>query len=153
MVSQVRVLVVDDDDLALGMLKYRLDAAFPDFEIETTTDPSSVGTQDIFLIDNEFDGVALGPTLGREIRRNNPDALVVAFSSTLDKDVLMGLLNSGCDGACDKSDPGEFDRLVDIMRDYSERRRNERKGVGGVLRSMTELLKMWNSRLDGLEQR
>lgn len=152
MAHTIRTLVVDDDELALDMLKRRLGKSFPDMEIDTTTDPSHVGTHDIFLIDNDFDGVALGPSLGREMRRANPDALIVAFSSTLDADSLKGLLNAGCDGACDKSDPADFERLCEIMQDYMSRAKTQNKGVGGVLRSMAELLRMWNGRLEKLER-
>ena len=99
MAQSIRTLVVDDDELALDMLKRRLGKTFPDMEIDVTTDPAVKGTHDIFLIDNDFDGVILGPSLGREMRRANPDALIVAFSSTLDAGSLKGLLNAGCDGA------------------------------------------------------
>lgn len=150
--SKTRVLILDDDELALGVLKMKLSVAFPDMHVDVTTDPAQVGTHDIFLIDNEFEGVVLGPALGREARRRNPDALIVAFSSTLDKDALKGLLNAGCDGACDKSDPADFERLVEIIRNYTQRAKTQAKGLGGVFRSMAELLRLWNGRLDQLER-
>jgi DNA-binding NarL/FixJ family response regulator len=153
MVSSIRILVVDDDELALAMLRRRLSARFPDLAIETTTNPTGLGKHDAFLIDNEFGGVVLGPTLGRELRQANPDALIVAFSSTLDADSLKGLLNAGCDGACDKSDPADFERLCEILCDYQLKARTQHKGVGSVLRSMADLLRMWNSRLDLMERR
>ena len=151
MACKTRVLILDDDELALALLKMKLGVAFPDMDIETTTDPAAVGTHDIFLIDNEFDGVVLGPTLGREARRLNPEALIVAFSSTLDTVALKGLLNAGCDGACDKSDPEDFDRLVAIMRNYAACMRSRARGIGGVMRSMVDLLRLWNGRLDKWE--
>jgi len=153
MAQTIRTLVIDDDELALQMLKARLSTSFPEMEVDVTTDPAVQGTHDIFLIDNDFDGVALGPSLGREMRRTNPDALIVAFSSTLDADSLKGLLNAGCDGACDKSDPADFERLCEIMNDYMSHAKTQTKGVGGVLRSMAELLRLWNGRLDTLERR
>lgn len=155
MAQSIRTLVVDDDELALDMLRRRLLKCFPDMEVDTTTDPSVTSSHDIFLIDNDFDGVILGPTLGREVRRHNPDALVVAFSSTLDAQALKGLLNAGCDGACDKSDPADFERLCEIITDYisASHAKSQSSGVGGVLRSMTDLLRMWNGRLDSLERR
>lgn len=151
MASKIRVLILDDDELALSLLKMKLDVEFPDMDVDIASDPGEVGTHDIFLIDNDFDGVALGPSLGRQARHRNPDALIVAFSSTLDTQTLKGLLNAGFDGACDKSDPADFERLVDIMRDYSQRIRTKSKGLGGVMRSMAELLRLWNGRLGSRE--
>lgn len=152
MAQRIRTLVVDDDELALDMLKHRLGQSFPDMQIDTTTDPAVTGTHDVFLIDNDFDGVILGPSLGREIRRANPHALIVAFSSTLDAESLKGLLNAGCDGACDKSDPADFERLTEILNGYMSSSKKQTRGASGVLRSMTDLLRMWNGRLDHLER-
>lgn len=152
----MRTLVVDDDDLSARMVAARLAREFPAMVVDTTCDPGALGAYDVYLIDNEFDGEARGTSLARTIRREHPEALVVALSGTLDAPTLKALVNAGCHGACDKGDDQDFATLLDLIRSFLTRvavGRAPGRGFLGVLRSMTELLRQWNERLDQLEPR
>ena len=151
-----RTLVIDDDILVARMVGLRLASKFPGMRIDATTDPGILSNYDIYLIDNDFGGVPLGTALARRIRNEHPESLVIALSSTLDAEILKNLLNSGCHGACDKGNDEDFATLIELIREFLETRKDSEKdgrGFLGVLRSMTELLRHWNRRLDRLETR
>jgi DNA-binding NarL/FixJ family response regulator len=151
-----RTLVIDDDILVARMVGLRLASKFPGMRVDATTDPKILSNYDIYLIDNDFNGVPLGTALARRIRNEHPDSLVIALSSTLDAEILKDLLNAGCHGACDKGSDEDFETLIALIRRFLDTRRagdESGRGFLGVLRSMTELLRHWNRRLDRLETR
>lgn len=117
--KSVRVLIVDDDVFAAGMMRAMLaQVRCLHIEVRETADPT--GEYDVFLIDNEFDGIPLAAAMAYRIRRANPRALIIAFSSTLDAATLKGLIRARCDGVCDKSDATDFPAALKLVQRYAE---------------------------------
>ena len=147
-----RALILDDHVPTLNLLVHQLEEAFPDLVIETRTTPDPRGQFDLFLIDNNFGGRACAEALVRQIRAVHPTALVVAFSSTLNRRVLKALLNAGCSGVCDKSAPEDLASLTRMARVYLEELRASGRGRGGgvvrAARAIRQLLEAWNRRFD-----
>ena len=88
-----------------------------------------------------------------EIRGRRPGALIVAFSAALDSSSLKHLINEGCNGACDKSEPSDLRRAMEIVARYVEHAApaadsRARPGMQGTLESIRGLLREWNTRLD-----
>ena len=153
--GQIETLLLDDDIWSLRLLSGLLQTCFPDMKIETRETPDWRGEFDVYFIDNEFEGKHLATDLARKIRRANPEALIIAFSATLDSECLKGLINAGCDGACDKSIPADLTRAMDIVQVFIENAKRRlkpgvpaRKGLAGAVESIRDLLREWNSRLD-----
>jgi DNA-binding NarL/FixJ family response regulator len=151
----VRVLVLDDDPMAAAMIKARIHQYLPGSHVQLEAQPKASPGYDIYFIDNDFDGQAMGHDLIEEVRRLAPRALVVAFSGTLDAALLRRLMNLGCDAVCDKSHPEEFPDALRTVRDYvdlleveARPNQNARLGLVDLVQSLRGLLKDWNRRLD-----
>lgn len=152
MEDKTRILIVDDDILAANLVEARILHRFPNTVIDATVNPKDLGDYDIYLIDNEFNGVELALSLARTLRFDHPEALIIGFSGTLNGTLLKDLLNAGCNGACDKSSTEDFETMLDLIEQYHERRAaSGGKGILGVVKSMASLLREWNQRLDRLE--
>lgn len=148
-----RALLVDDDPMAIEHLELVLSSRFPDLEITTRSEPDVSGTFDFYFIDNDFDGVLMAGELAREIRAHAERPMVIAFSGTLDVETLKRLINSGCDGACEKGVAASWrpmlamveERLAEMVAGH----RKEAGAFGGVRHaagSIRELLEEWNER-------
>ncbi|MEM7248654.1 MAG: response regulator [Acidobacteriota bacterium] len=148
-----RVLILDDDPWARRMLRSGLEARFPNVEIEEREDPDYSGDHEVFFIDNDFGGDRVATELARNIRTAHPESLIIAFSGTLDHEVLKDLINAGCNGACDKSQPADLVRALSITNAYlenaaSQAKQNRRGGLIAAMDSIRHLLHEWNTRLD-----
>ncbi|MDB5387600.1 MAG: hypothetical protein JWM11_3246 [Planctomycetaceae bacterium] len=153
MATSLRALVVDDDPDASAWLAYMLNERFPDLEIVTREVPDLSGTFDLYFIDNDFHGKSLSAQLATAIRAANPLAMIVAFSARLDNQTLKLLVNAGCDGACEKSQPEDVQQMMGIVAAYLSRRSSETqeqssRGLMGAMYSIRNLLREWNRRLD-----
>ena len=155
MSMKTKILLVDDDPMALSFLEFKLRSGLPAFDCETRTEPNIDGAFDIYFIDNDFQGRRVAAELASRIRRERPDALIIAFSGTLDSQTLKNLINAGCSGACDKSQPGDLDEALQVARKYidtlNQQRASQRPQRGGLVdavRSIRGLLDSWNTRLD-----
>ncbi len=151
MQRKIRTLVVDDDVLAARLVEARLLQQFPEMVIESTTNPTALGSHDVYLIDNDFNGTKLGSSLARTLRADYPESLIIAFSGTLDGDLLKTLINAGCNGACEKSSADDFNTMLEMIEKFTAQSQEEAGGIFGVLKSMTGLLREWNQRLDRME--
>ena len=114
----MKALIVDDDIWAVRLVEGMLNQCFPDLAVEGRNEPNTEGEFDIYFIDNDFNGTPLATELASRIRTAHPDALIIAFSGTLNADLLKDLINAGCNGACDKSTPSDLPRAMDITREY-----------------------------------
>ncbi|HED65932.1 MAG TPA: WecB/TagA/CpsF family glycosyltransferase [Planctomycetes bacterium] len=148
-----RALLVDDDPFALDHLELLLSSRFPDLEIEKRTEPDAGGRFDFYFLDNDFHGDHLAARLAGSVRAEHPTATIIAFSGVLDVDTLKQLINLGCDGMCDKSDPASWRPILDMMeaklQSMVERHRLGRHAFGGVRHSaysIHRLLREWNER-------
>ena len=147
-----KVLIVDDDPDAAAWLECVLQQQFPDLEIVSRSRPDLSGAFDIYFIDNDFDGQSLAGDLATAIRSVNPDALIVAFSGKFDHRTLKQLVNSGCDGACEKSDLLDIEQMLRTVSAYLEQQQNPTPnrhagGLFGAIHSIRNLLAEWNRRL------
>ena len=150
-----KILLVDDDPMALSFLEFKLRSALPPFTCETRTEPNIDGAFDIYFIDNDFQGRRVAAELASRIRQERPNALIIAFSGTLDQQTLKNLINAGCSGACDKSQPADLDEAIKVSHTYIENLQREhdaqkpqRGGIVDAVRSIRGLLDSWNTRLD-----
>ncbi|MFT5289287.1 MAG: N-acetylglucosaminyldiphosphoundecaprenol N-acetyl-beta-D-mannosaminyltransferase [Planctomycetota bacterium] len=146
-------LLVDDDDFALDHLEVILTTNFPELEITKRTEPVVSGDFDFYFLDNNFDGELVAASLAGEVREVHPEATVFAFSAALDVESLKGLINAGCDGACDKSEPSSWRPVIEHMRlrlaELEEGHENRNRAFGGVRHaaaSIQLLLQDWNER-------
>jgi len=148
--SGLRTLILDDDEWALRLIRYVLEESLPGVEIEERQSPDISGDFDIYVVDNDFGGTRRAAEIVPSIREQSPDALVVAFSATLDRATLKTLLNAGCNAAFEKGRPDDLDALSRVARDYlqSTRERSEpRRGVVESARVIRDLIQEWNERL------
>jgi DNA-binding NarL/FixJ family response regulator len=152
MLHTISALLIDDDIWSLRLLKGMLQQCFPDLRIEARTTPDISGKFDIYFIDNLIGGVERAAELAHEIRDRHPDALIVAFSATLDHMALKKLLLAGCNGACDKTVRDDLPMTMQVTQRYIEGLLASPapggRGLRGVLRSIRGLLHEWNTRLE-----
>ena len=151
----IRALILDDDIDILNLLEIRLRRTCPEIQIEKRTRPDPSGPFDVYLIDNDFEGAGLAEQLAAKIRMQRPHALVIAISSSLDANTLRRLINIGCDGACDKSNPDEIAGVLDIIALHSrtlhvQRTVQSRPSLAETVRCLADLIRQWNGRLDNL---
>jgi DNA-binding NarL/FixJ family response regulator len=152
MLHTISALLIDDDIWSLRLLKGMLQQCFPELRIETRTVADTSGNFDIYFIDNLIGGVEIAADLAAEIRARRPDALIIAFSATLDQNILKALLLAGCNGACDKTVRDDLPMTMKITQRYIEgllaAPAQEGRGLRSVLRSIRGLLHEWNTRLE-----
>lgn len=147
-----KVLLIDDDPSSLDVAEFALRRRFPGLEIERRSCPDASGDFDVYLIDDDFQGERLALTLANQVRAARPEALILAYSAVLDAPLLKGLLNAGCSGAFDKSEPGDLADALEVIDVYLKSvhaRAAQGRGFLGAARAITDLLREWNHRLEG----
>ena len=155
-----RALLVDDDEHALAHLELLLSSRFPQLDIHTRTDPDVSGGYEFYFIDNDFNGKHLASQLAAHIRQARPQSMIFAFSGVLNVETLKGLINEGCDGVCDKSDPKSWKEILDQidakLKQIVDRHAGDRHAFGGIrgsALSIQRLLRHWNRPTPKLKQR
>lgn len=148
-----RALIVDDDPFAMDHLELLIGNSFPEVEIEKRSSPDASGAFDFYFLDNDFGGQRRAGAMARQVRGSNPEAKIFAFSGALDVDSLKRLINSGCDGVCEKGQPDTWKPIFHDMRQTlaraEEQHVRETGAFGGVrtaARSIHGLLSDWNGR-------
>lgn len=148
-----RALIVDDDPDSVEFLRFKLTRRFPNMQIETRNCPDVSGNYDLYFLDNDFGGCRLAAILASKIRSQQPNSLIIGFSSYLDVDTLKGLIDAGCASVCDKRSCHELVRMLDVVECYTGNHAEFRersvpsRGLIGTIQSITELLREWNLRL------
>lgn len=123
-----RISVIDDDRFAATVMRARLRTRFPDTTISIAQTPTIDPEDDVYFIDNDFNGHLLALKLLSKIREVNSNALVIVMSAKLDNDILKELLNSGCDAVYDKNDPRNSETAFNLVADFlSELQDREKK--------------------------
>ena len=149
----LRALVLDDDKYALEFLRALLTERYPELEVVGRLEPDPGGAFDLYFLDDDFEGIRLAGKLARKIRVKAPEAIVVAFSASLDANTLRELIAAGCHGVCDKKVPGDIPEMLDsldrCMDELSAVRSAERSGGKHLFGTFRELFAEWNRRLDG----
>ncbi len=149
-------LLLDDDVFALEHMQLLLSTHFNEVVFEKRTQPDYSGQFDFYFIDHDFAGERIGPEIVTRIREQNSDALIFGFSANLDADTLRRLINAGCDGVCDKTEPDRWKPVLLLVRkrleQVAKRHYRETSFFGGVRHaagSIQSLLHEWNSRTQG----
>lgn len=155
--TQIKALLLDDDRYALEFLQAMLLDRHPEISIEMRTTPDPSGAFDVYFLDDDFDGVRLAGKLARRIRAQCPEALILAFSASLDAPTLKELLAAGCDGVCDKKVPSDVPEMLDTLdRCLVELAQASGRPIVDPRRphlvaTFRELFREWNLRLDSQE--
>lgn len=153
----LKALLLDDDPYALEFLRAILSERYPGLRIDVRTEPDPTGEYDLYLLDDDFEGVRLAGKLARRIRAQRPEALILAFSASLDGRTLKDLLGAGCNGVCDKRVPADLPEMLAAldrcMRELEEQRSEPPSDLSGryLVKTFRELFRAWNRRLDHQE--
>jgi DNA-binding NarL/FixJ family response regulator len=150
-------LLLDDDPYALEFLRAILSERYPGLEIHSRSDPDPTGEYDIYLLDDDFEGVRLAGKLARRIRAQRPEALILAFSASLDTGTLRELLGAGCNGVCDKRVPADLPEMLAALDrcilEIEEKNSEPPSDLSGryLVKTFRDLFRAWNRRLDEQE--
>lgn len=153
----MKALLLDDDPYALEFLRAVLSERYPGLEIHARSEPDPTGEYDVYLLDDDFEGVRLAGKLARRIRAQRPDALILAFSASLDERTLKDLLGAGCNGVCDKRVPADLpEMLAALDRCMGELEREHSRpptdlSTRYLVNTFRDLFRAWNRRLDSQE--
>jgi hypothetical protein len=149
-----RILIVEDDPDAGRLLAFFIRRRIPSARIEIQIQPHIEEAFDVYILDNDFAGRRLAGALAERARYIAPNALIVACSGVLDIETLKELISYGCGAVCDKSEPADVDRTLDVIVQYLTSKSASR-GVGGIfvnVKAIASLLKEWNARLEAQER-
>lgn len=155
--TRLKALLLDDDPYALEFLQAVLSERYPGLQVHARSEPDPTGEYDVYLLDDDFEGVRLAGKLARRIRAQRPEALILAFSASLDQSTLKELLGAGCNGVCDKrvqSDLPEMLAALDrCILEIEERHSEPPSDLSGryLVKTFRELFQAWNRRLDEQE--
>lgn len=155
--AAMKALLLDDDPYALEFLRAILSERYPGLTIDARSEPDPTGEYDLYLLDDDFEGVRLAGKLARRIRAQRPEALILAFSASLDGQTLKDLLGAGCNGVCDKRVPADLPEMLAALdrcvEEFAQQRSERRSDLSGryLVRTFRELFRAWNQRLDGQE--
>jgi DNA-binding NarL/FixJ family response regulator len=153
----LRALLLDDDPYALEFLRAVLAERYPGLEMDSRSEPDPTGEYDLYFLDDDFEGVRLAGKLARRIRAQRPEALILAFSASLDAGTLKELLNSGCNGVCDKKVPADLPAMLAALdrciAEIDENRREAPADLSGryLVKTFRALFREWNRRLESQE--
>jgi len=153
----LKALLLDDDPYALEFLRAILSERYPGLRIDVRTEPDPTGEYDLYLLDDDFEGVRLAGKLARRIRAQRPEALILAFSASLDGRTLKDLLGAGCNGVCDKRVPADLPEMLAAldrcMGELEEQRSEPPSDLSGryLVKTFHELFRAWNRRLEEQE--
>ena len=148
--NALSTLLIDDDPSAVEYLSYLLHRELPQLKVTSRLNPDVGGRFDVYLIDNDFAGRRIAGQLTEEIRLRQPDALVIAFSASLDNSTLKELINAGCDAVADKANPDDHDMLLELIRRYGRAYRSAQSRTASIKRqpivdSIVSLIREWNT--------
>jgi len=155
--GRLKALLLDDDPYALEFLRAILAERYPHLHIHARSEPDPTGEFDVYLLDDDFEGVRLAGKLARRIRAQRPEALILAFSATLDAHTLKELLGAGCNGVCDKRVPGDLPEMLTALdrciHELEEQRSEPPSDLSGryLVKTFRELFRAWNRRLEEQE--
>jgi DNA-binding response OmpR family regulator len=150
MLHEFRTLVVHDHAALAHQVAERLRSEFADMLVVPTEDPLAHGHDfDVLVVDCR----ARGADAIRILRAEAQDALILAIVDGLDRDPLKELVNAGVDGVYDEAQASDLEQLVGRIRAFVTRHAESpnTQGLLGVMRSMSDLVRQWNRRLDRLE--
>ena len=142
-------LVLDDDPDSIAFMKWFMDENFPWVRVATGTEAIPAKGFDIYYIDNNFHGKARAVQIVREIRETDDNAMIIAYSATMDSATYKSLMNAGCNGAVEKGNSKDMAVMGRMTREYIQKRNamdeaDKPQGLRAVVQSMAELINQWN---------
>lgn len=146
----LRALILDDDPWIGELLRARLESAIPNLRAEYRTAPDCDGRFDAYFVDNQFCGTALATELVHEIRRDQPEALIVVFSGKLERQDLINLVRADCDLVFEKGNQRGIDSMIrEVQRMLHAPRLASRRWFrrGGTIRALADLIYQLNNKL------
>ncbi|NVJ96667.1 MAG: hypothetical protein HWE25_00855 [Alphaproteobacteria bacterium] len=147
-----KLLILDDDPHYSGMLALKLRQRFPELMISSCERTDISSGYDIYVLDNDFAGEKCGAALAEEVRGQQPNALVIVLSGTLELDLVKRLVNCHAAGVFDKSEASDLERMM-TMIDYflrqntPEKQKADHASLRSTVTSISALLSEWNERL------
>eukprot|EP00752_Nemacystus_decipiens_P013695 g12148.t1 len=137
-------VILDDDPDAIAFMRWFMEEHFPWVRVATGTEADAVKGFDIYFIDNNFHGKARAVEIVKALRETEKDAMIIAYSATMDAKTFKALLNAGCNGAAEKGNAGDMAVIGHMVKDFIEKRsaealsshgpflfKQERAGLGG----------------------
>jgi len=119
----IRVVIVDDDPITGMYMRARLAVKLKDIGevlIDVMTEPLIVPGYDVYIIDNQFNEMSLASILVADARRTAPESLIITMSATLDYRTIALIVNRGCNGVYDKSNPLDNETVIDMLINYTK---------------------------------
>jgi hypothetical protein len=149
---------MDDDPAVHMMLEAKLKQRFSGLSIVTSTEPKPYDGFDVYILDNDFNGIEACADAAERARIANPEGLILAYSSHLNIPTLKRLVSGGCDAAFEKGRADELENLINAVGSHLG---GVRPGYGGarfpqssagLVRELTDLVASWRDRLSYLER-
>ncbi len=156
MSKQHKLMILDDDIHYTGMFALKLQHYFPELRVSSSNSSDIPEGYDIYIVDNDFDGEKIGADIAEKLRTIAPNSLVIVLSGTLEKDMLVRLVNCHTAGVFDKTDIDDFENITALIEQYLKRTITEEKpdntSFVSTISNIKGLLSAWNKRLS-YEQR
>ncbi len=154
MLSKVRALILDGDIWTLRIMKGLLAECFPGIEVETRLDPDPSGSFNLYFIGHNFEDNGDSVEMVAGVVRDNPHALVIALCEEIDPDHRGRLRQAGCNAILKTNWPKDLINVMEITRNFVlssqtvARSEPDRSDMMSAIRSVTELLRLWNRQLE-----
>lgn len=147
----LRIAILDDSVAFTKLQELLIKSRFPAATVACFHEPQPIDGYDVYLIDNRFGQRDLAIDLCAEIRRRNPDALIVVWSAYVTKELLKRLSMVGINAVAEKGNQADVDAALEVIGGFARRGRNTRS-FGETIRSIRDLLVQWNNRLSDEEK-
>ncbi len=152
-----KLVILDDDPHYAGMLGLKIRHEFPELAVSSCTKGDVPAGYDIYILDNDFNGMKMGAKLAESARTLSPKSLVVVMSGTLEISLLKRLVNCHAAGVFDKSEVEDMSRMFTLIQSYIQEPQKVEKpaspSLKGTLKGISALLSEWNDRLAYEEKR
>lgn len=147
-------VIMDDDPNAIAFMKWFLEEHFPWVRVASGTEADVVRGFDMYFIDNNFNGKARAVEIVKALRETEKDAMIIAYSATMDAKTFKALLNAGCNGAAEKGNASDMAIMGRMTREFIEKKSAEAAekkshGFRGTIESMAEMIGKWNDAVAG----
>ena len=147
-------VIMDDDPDAIAFMKWFMEEHFPWVRIASGTEADAVKGFDMYFIDNNFHGKARAVEIVKALRETEKDAMIIAYSATMDAKTFKALMNAGCNGAAEKGNASDMAVIGRMTKDFINKKSTEAaekksNGFRGTIESMAEMIGKWNAAVNG----
>lgn len=149
-----RLLLIDDDPVASGILLLRIRQECPLLDISVIHEPVAPPGYDLYVVDLNIAAHQDGMRLAESIAVTMPAAQVFLLSSYLAVPVLKRAIGVSCAGAFDKREPDDVAALLRAIATAAAHvNEAEPPPRRNLLRDMTALIREWNRRISAEQTR